>query len=163
MTLDSLNSPLPSNIACTQATVDTAEWQGAIEHLKITGATFVTLWGTDDRDRNNSFHIHAAFLTPTGLILLHHSLEPRNPNLEPAPYPTLAQLFPTAARMERATRDLLGIASTAADQRPWLRHDAWPANTYPLRRNSGLEPRTSNLPRPTPSSPSKATASTRSP
>ena len=136
MTLDSFNTPstpLPSNIACTQAIVDAPEWGRTIEQLKITGATFVTLWGTDERDRDNRFHIHAIFLTPTGLMLLHHPLEPRTPN--PEPYPTIAQIFPAAARMERATRDLLGIASTAADQRPWLRHDAWPADTYPLRRD----------------------------
>ncbi len=135
MTLDFPTIPLPANIACTQTTVDAAEWQRAIEQLKITGAAFVTLWGTDDRDLNNRFQMHAVFLTPTGLIVLHHPLEPGTANLEPT-YPTLAQLFPTAARMERATRDLLGIASTAADQRPWLLHSAAP--TYPLRHDPAV-------------------------
>ena len=65
MTLDFPTIPLPANIACTQTTVDATEWQRAIEQLKITGAAFVTLWGTDDRDLNNSFQMHAVFLTPT--------------------------------------------------------------------------------------------------
>ena len=41
--------------------------------------------------------------------------------------------------MERAIRDLLGIVATAPDQqpdpRPWLRHNTWPANHYPLRHD----------------------------
>src|SRR5512134_141722 len=40
--------------------------------------------------------------------------------------------------MQRATRDLLGIATNASDQRPWLRHAAWPADAFPLRRDFPL-------------------------
>ncbi len=51
-------------------------------------------------------------------------------------YPSLADLFPSASRMERATYDLLGIASTAPDKRGWLRHGGWPETIFPLRRNA---------------------------
>jgi hypothetical protein len=34
--------------------------------------------------------------------------------------------------MQRAIADLSGLHSTAADQRPWLRHAAWPAAFHPL-------------------------------
>ncbi len=40
-----------------------------------------------------------------------------------------------APRMERATYDLLGIASTATDKRGWLRHGGWPETVFPLRRD----------------------------
>ena len=38
--------------------------------------------------------------------------------------------------MQRATRDLVGIATDGGDQRPWLRHGAWPADWYPLRHDA---------------------------
>jgi Ni,Fe-hydrogenase III large subunit len=43
--------------------------------------------------------------------------------------------------MQRATHDMLGlVADGAADKRSWLRHEAWPNDYFPLRReNSGAE------------------------
>ena len=107
------------------------EWEWTIEDLRAAGATFVTLWGTDDRDRDGGFGIRAAFLLPTGLVVLAHAIAD---TAKPA-FSSIAASFPTAARMERALRDLLGISNGALDQRGWLRHSAWPANTFPLRRN----------------------------
>ena len=47
-------------------------------------------------------------------------------------YPGIEDLFPAAARMQRAAADLSGVFSTAADTRPWLRHTAWPKTYRPL-------------------------------
>jgi Ni,Fe-hydrogenase III large subunit/Ni,Fe-hydrogenase III component G len=153
MTFDSFDqplTPLPSNIPCAHASLTAVEWHRTIEELKEIGATFLTLWGNDDRtpeddpanrNREGYFSIHAAFLTSEGLAVFTHLI----PSIARPTYPSLAAAFPAALRLERATRDLLGIASTALDQRPWLRHNAWPADHYPLRHGANLEPRTSNL------------------
>ena len=133
MNFDSFEQPLsslPSNIPCNHASLSAVEWQRTVDELKEIGATFLTLWGTDDCARDNCFSIHAAFLLSEGTLVLSHSI----PNTAHPAYPTLTRAFPAAARLERATRDLLGIASTAQDQRSWLRHDAWPTTVYPLRR-----------------------------
>jgi Ni,Fe-hydrogenase III large subunit len=128
--------PLPSNIPCSHASLGAVEWQRAMDELKEIGATFLTLWGTDDSnpadcDRDGGFSIHAAFLLPEGALVLSHNIE----YITGPTYPSLADNFPAAARMERATHDLLGIASTASDQRGWLRHGGWPESVYPLRRD----------------------------
>jgi Ni,Fe-hydrogenase III large subunit/Ni,Fe-hydrogenase III component G len=144
MNLDYLERPiaaLPSNIPCSHGSVAAVEWEWSIDDLKAGGATFLSLWGTDDRDRDNSFRVRAAFLLPTGITVLCHRIE----NLATPRYSSIAAAFPAAARMERALYDLLGIASTARDRRGWYRHNAWPANRFPLRRDFNLEPRTSNL------------------
>jgi Ni,Fe-hydrogenase III large subunit/Ni,Fe-hydrogenase III component G len=149
MTFDSFDHPttaLPSNIPCAHVALTAVEWHRTIEELKEIGATFLTLWGTDDREaadcnREGYFSIHAAFLTSEGLAVFTHQI----PSISKPTYPSLAKAFPAAARIERATRDLLGIASTVPDQRPWLRHNAWPAEVFPLRHDANLEPRTSNL------------------
>ncbi len=149
MNFDSLERStnlLPSNIPCGHAELSAVEWQRALEELKEIGATFLSLWGTDDRDRVGYFSIHAAFLVAEGAVVLTHQI----PALKKPTYPGLAHHFPGAARMERATRDLFGTASTAPnqhpDQRPWFRHDAWAAHTYPLRHDFDLQAATEHLP-----------------
>jgi len=46
--------------------------------------------------------------------------------------PGIEDIFPSAARMQRAMTDLTGVATTASDSRPWLRHSTWPENYHPL-------------------------------
>jgi len=115
-------------------------WRGRMEAgqllaltraVKEEGGQLIALWGSDDRHLGDGFAIHAAFLTGAGLAWVSSAL----PADEPA-YPDLAHIFPQADRMQRATFDLLGItASDAVDDRKWLRHGAWPANVFPLRKD----------------------------
>jgi len=123
---------LPSNLACGTVKVGAMQWRQVGEELTEEGGRFLTLWGADDRDRDGRFRIHALFLLPEARVLvLEHEMEG---GIHPT-YPTLADLFPTASRMERATYDLLGIASTDQDKRGWLRHGGWPETVFPLRRD----------------------------
>jgi Ni,Fe-hydrogenase III large subunit len=94
------------------------------------GGQLVTLWGSDDRDRDRGFTVNVVLQDSDGLLLLEHSL----PSSE-STYPDLSVVFPAANRMQRATFDLVGIASEAEDQRPWLWQASWPIDQYPLRRD----------------------------
>src|SRR5512139_150049 len=117
--------------------------------VKEEGGQLVALWGSDDRhlppdaaqahpvslaprdEERGGFTIHAALLTSGGLAWVSCTL----PAEAPA-YPDLAHIFPQADRMQRAVFDLLGIrASDAVDDRKWLRHGAWPADRFPLRKD----------------------------
>jgi Ni,Fe-hydrogenase III large subunit/Ni,Fe-hydrogenase III component G len=134
MIFDHLERPmstLPSNIPCSYASVRDVEWEWTIDDLRAASATFLTLWGTDDRDRDGCFCIRAAFLLPTGIVVLSHKIA----DVAKPVYTSIAQSFPAAARMERAVHDLLGISSKTFDQRGWLRHGGWPGEVYPLRRD----------------------------
>ena len=93
----------------------------------------VALWGSDERDRDakHGYALHAAFDLAEGLVCLTLPLATENPE-----FPDLSLPFPAAERMQRAVRDLLGAAPDAGDLRPWLRHDNWPADHYPLRRDT---------------------------
>jgi Ni,Fe-hydrogenase III large subunit/Ni,Fe-hydrogenase III component G len=89
------------------------------------------LWGADERDRGAGFALHAAFVVEASLAWVEVPLSAERPR-----YPDLSEIFPCADRMQRASRDLLGIeAEGAYDQRPWIRHGAWPADAYPLRHD----------------------------
>lgn len=129
--LDQNRATLPGNLAAERIQVDAAQWLANAAALHAAGARLLTLWGADDRDRDDCFRIFAAWLHSPGLVVLEHAIEDRaNPR-----YASLAELFPAAARMERAVFDLLGIASTAPDTRGWLRHNGWPPDAFPLRRD----------------------------
>jgi Ni,Fe-hydrogenase III large subunit/Ni,Fe-hydrogenase III component G len=89
------------------------------------------LWGSDERLRSGCFHLHCVFGFSAGHAWVSLDLPADSPA-----YPDLAGIFPAANRMQRATRDLVGISTDGGDQRPWLRHGAWPADWFPLRHDS---------------------------
>ncbi len=94
------------------------------------GAHLVALWGSDDRDRERGYSLHVVLEDADGLTMFEHTLPTGD-----STYPDLAVVFPAANRMQRATFDLVGIASEAEDQRPWAWQASWPIDCYPLRRD----------------------------
>src|SRR5690606_13018892 len=111
------------------ARVDAVQWRAAATTVRESGGRLVALWGGDRRGNGGGFVAHAAFALADGLVWLELPLDAAVPA-----YPDLARDFPCASRMQRAMHDLLGIVATdAGDNRPWLAHGAWPADTFPLR------------------------------
>ncbi len=106
-------------------TVSPAEWRQVARDLAAVSGRLVTLWAS--RDERGAPTIRATFLADGGGLVL--SLPVADPE---APYPGLEDLFPAAARMQRALADLSGMRSTDSDTRPWLRHAAWPPSWRPL-------------------------------
>jgi Ni,Fe-hydrogenase III large subunit/Ni,Fe-hydrogenase III component G len=122
---------LPSNMESHRLCVDREQWLQMTEVLHESGARFLSLWGADDRGRDECFRIYAAYLLPKSVMVLEHAIaEMATPS-----YPSIAALFPTALRMQRAVDDLLGITTEETDTRGWLRHGGWPETVFPLRRD----------------------------
>jgi len=99
------------------------------------GGRIAALWGEDVRPMGRGFTLHCVFALDEGHAWVTLDLPAENPA-----YPDLAGIFPAANRMQRATRDLVGIAFEGGDQRPWLRHGAWPEGWYPLRHDAPSPP-----------------------
>ena len=124
-------SPLPGETRAAFAQVDAAQWSAAAREVREAGGRLAALWGADHRVAGTGFAAYAAYATPEGLAVLRLDMPAANPV-----YPDLAGVFPAAGRLQRALRDLLGLAADgAADERPWLRHGAWGAQEFPLRRD----------------------------
>ena len=122
---------VPSNLPCRRKRVGAVEWREIAKSMRSAGGRLLTLWGTDDRDRDSRLRVWAAYLEADGIAVVEHEMEAgANPS-----YPSLRELFPSALRMERAIFDLLGIKSMEPDHRGWLRHGGWPENVFPLRRD----------------------------
>jgi len=122
---------LPGALAAYRATADEARLVAFASGVRQSGGRFVALWGSDERDRNAGFALHVAFGIGEGLAVVTLPLPAGSPE-----YPNLAEIFPAANRLQRATYDLLGIRARSEDQRPWLRHANWPADFFPLRRDA---------------------------
>ncbi|MDD1743776.1 MAG: NADH-quinone oxidoreductase subunit C [Methanomassiliicoccales archaeon] len=102
--------------------VDREGWLAAAQAARL-----VALWGTD-RGAGQGFAVAAAYASAGGLDWVELPLG------EEGRYPDLSGLFPYAARMQRATADLVGLAAEGAeDTRPWLSHGAW-TRRMPLRQ-----------------------------
>jgi Ni,Fe-hydrogenase III large subunit/Ni,Fe-hydrogenase III component G len=127
-----LDAPLP----IYGAPVDAAQWVDLARAVVEAHGRLVSLWGSDWRSAGAGFVVAAAYATGDGLLWAELELDAAAPV-----YPDVARFFPAANRMQRAARDLVGIvAEDAPDQRPWLRHGAWPADYFPLRaEHSGQE------------------------
>jgi Ni,Fe-hydrogenase III large subunit/Ni,Fe-hydrogenase III component G len=117
-------------IPFTRFPVAREQWTEAAWAARDAGGRLVSLWGTDDRERDGRFTVRAAFALEEGLRIVELPVAPGES------YPEISGLFAGASRMQRAIRDLLGIeAEGASDARPWLRHGAWQENEFPLRRD----------------------------
>jgi Ni,Fe-hydrogenase III large subunit len=91
----------------------------------------ISLWASRNREAENL--VRAAFAADAGVLVLTLRLAGAE-----SLYPGIEQSFPSARRMQRAIADLSGLHSTDADQRPWLRHAAWPTSFHPLSDDSIL-------------------------
>ena len=126
-----VSSPFP----LSRGTVSVGEWESAALAIAENHGRLVTLWAS--QKRNGQFVVSAVYDIDNGeLLWLDLPVSKKVAN-----YPDISTLFPSASRMQRAIKDLLGIdAHGASDTRPWLSHGAWPADYFPLRReNTGNE------------------------
>ncbi|MBW6493135.1 MAG: NADH-quinone oxidoreductase subunit C [Burkholderiaceae bacterium] len=124
-----LAAPLPIHFA----RVAPATWSALAGAVAANQGQIVSLWASDHGADGKT--VSAAYQTPEGLVVAELALTAS------ASYPDVASHFPAASRMQRAAHDLVGVGATgAADQRPWLRHTAWPADYLPLAAgNNGAE------------------------
>jgi Ni,Fe-hydrogenase III large subunit len=105
--------------------VTSAQWRQAAQNIAAGGGRLISLWAS--RGTGDENLVRAAFAADSGVLVLTLPLAGAQFH-----YPGLEQSFPSAGRMQRAIADLSGLHSTDADQRPWLRHAAWPAAFHPL-------------------------------
>src|SRR5574340_634933 len=120
-------APLPAALGAWQATVSADELVALCRAVHERGGRLVALWGSDERDRGRDFALHVALAAAEGLVWATLEVPAERPQ-----YPDLTPIFAGAARMQRAVSDLLGVRAAGGDARPWLRHNNWPADYFPL-------------------------------
>ena len=127
--------PLRGALPATRVETTPAQMVAVCRSVREAGGRLVTLWGEDLRDDGKGFRLCVALDANCELILAEVRLSAENPV-----FPDLSGIFPSAARLQRAVRDLVGLRALDGDARPWLRHGAWPADVFPLRRDAPASP-----------------------
>src|SRR6266478_4773088 len=123
-------TPIPGALPAFHASIAPGELRAVCGKARALKARLVALWGSDETARGGGYALHLALALPAGLLWLSVPLASEDPG-----YPSIADLYPCASRMQRAAYDLLGIhAQDSADHRKWLRHGAWPDGVFPLRK-----------------------------
>lgn len=117
--------PLAGAPKAWDLSVTSEQWRQATQNIAAGGGRLISVWASRDTGGENL--VRAAFAADSGMLVLTLRLAGSQSH-----YPGLEQSFPSASRMQRAIADLSGLHSTDADQRPWLRHAAWPAAFHPL-------------------------------
>jgi Ni,Fe-hydrogenase III large subunit len=94
--------------------VDNGLWMAIGQSLADGGGDLMSLWA-------DKVFVHMAIRTPVPLGPCVVSIAIRN-----GEFPSVGKFHPPALRLERALRDLYGVAPIASpDRRPWLDHGAW--------------------------------------
>jgi len=109
--------------------IDHEDWGRFADVARQQGCRWVALWA--DQIDVDTFNINVCFEYRGDYLVVRAPLEIRQPVL-----PSHTPWFPAANRPERHLQDMFGIAfSDHPDARRWTRHQAWPEDQYPLRKN----------------------------
>lgn len=123
--LDITWTPIPGALPAITAVVSSTQLLSVCRIVRDSGGHLVSLWGEDGRD---GLRLYVVLDNGHRLLVLEHKLA-----FDAPIYPSLSEIFPSAARLQRTTQDLVGLHALHGDDRPWLRHAAWPRDVFPLR------------------------------
>lgn len=120
-------TPMPGMLPAVHAIVSPAQLVNLCRMVRDEGGRLVSLWGEDGRDSGGALNLCVVLESDQQLLVVEQVLLPISPI-----YPNLSEIFPSAARLQRATYDLVGLRAQGADDRPWLQHTVW-RDGFPLR------------------------------
>ncbi|MCI0666518.1 MAG: NADH-quinone oxidoreductase subunit C [Methylococcaceae bacterium] len=107
--------------------VAAADWGRCAEKAAGSGIRWVAGWA---EDRQGALCVNACLENQGDYLVLRTSLATDRPEL-----PSQAPYYWAADRSERNMQDLYGIRFIDhPDPRRWIRHQAWPEDSYPLRK-----------------------------
>src|SRR3990172_12843920 len=103
----------------------------AARGMKKAGARLVAEWATDEVNYNRGFGIYTCYSLDSEYIIV----SCRTPKEDPT-FPSLTKKFVSASRFERQMRSLMGVIPLGhPDPRPWIKHEDWPEDAWPLRKS----------------------------
>lgn len=99
--------------------------------LKDAGVRLVAEWASDESPFGKGFAVYAAYNEGESYFIVKSSLTPGETS-----FPTITKYYPAAYRFERQIASLMGLTPEGhPDMRPWIKHEHWPQDAYPLRKS----------------------------
>jgi Ni,Fe-hydrogenase III large subunit/Ni,Fe-hydrogenase III component G len=114
----------------------------AAKALKKGYALLAALWATDETPFERGFGIYACYRHESEYLIV-KTFAPRD---DPT-FPSLTKKFAAAFRFERQMQSLMGVTAVGnPDNRPWIKHEDWPADAWPLRKSFDLHRKLPRVP-----------------
>jgi len=99
--------------------------------LKKAYALLAAEWATDETSFGRGFGIYACFRRESEYLIVKTFAPVDDPT-----FPSLTKKFVPAYRFERQMRSLMGVIAVGnPDPRPWIKHEDWPEDAWPLRKS----------------------------
>jgi Ni,Fe-hydrogenase III large subunit/Ni,Fe-hydrogenase III component G len=108
-----------------------AEFNEAARSMNYTDARLVAEWASDETLLGRGFGIYACYNLGTEFLIVKCELPADDPT-----FPTIKRKFVAAWRFERQMQSLMGVVPVGhPDPRPWIKHEDWPEDAWPLRKD----------------------------
>jgi Ni,Fe-hydrogenase III large subunit/Ni,Fe-hydrogenase III component G len=99
--------------------------------LKEEGFRLVAEWASDESAFGRGFAVHAAYCGGGEYLVIRAEVTSNEPSFQ-----SLTRYFPAASRFERQINSLMGLIPLGhPDLRPWIKHEDWPLQAWPLRKS----------------------------
>ena len=121
----------PANVP--QILVPRGEFEDIGWLMKDAGARMAAEWGIDETLQGRQFAVLACFARDTEYLLVRCDVPVDDPVFQ-----SLSKKHPPAFRFERQIMSLMGLTPTGhvhSDLRPWIKHEDWPRDAWPLRKS----------------------------
>ncbi len=114
----------------------------AAKALKREYALLAAEWATDETAYGRGFGIYACYRREQEYLVIKTDAPLDDPS-----FPSLTKKFTASYRFERQIQSLMGVTPTGhPDGRPWIKHEDWPADAWPLRKNFDASATMSRVP-----------------
>jgi len=108
-----------------------AEFNEAARSMNYTDARLVAEWASDETPLGRGFGIYACYNLGSEFLIVKCELPAGDPT-----FPTIKRKFVAAWRFERQMQSLMGVVPVGhPDPRPWIKHEDWPEDAWPLRKD----------------------------
>src|SRR5512143_3361626 len=109
----------------------------AARALKRDYALLAAEWASDETPYGRGFGVYACFRREQEYLVVKTEAPADDPG-----FPSLTKKFAAAYRFERQIQSLMGLTANGnPDNRPWIKHEDWPADAWPLRKTSDASKR----------------------
>ncbi len=103
----------------------------AAKALKREYALLAAEWASDETRFGRGYGIYACYRREQEYLVVKTEAPLDDPT-----FPSLTKKFAAAYRFERQMQSLMGVTATGnPDSRPWIKHEDWPADAWPLRKS----------------------------
>jgi Ni,Fe-hydrogenase III large subunit/Ni,Fe-hydrogenase III component G len=88
-------------------------------------------WATDEEPFGRGFGIYACYRKESEYLIIKTFAPADDPT-----FPSITKKFVPAYRFERQMKSLMGVTAVGhPDTRPWIKHEDWPEDAWPLRKS----------------------------